>query len=350
MLLNSGFKIKNYTVNKLFFIITILLLATVREVNAEKFISPKNKNIQYVGRWDKSHTNDYHSYWGGAYFTIKFRGNQVKIKLAFPVNIYVKLDDGPMVLFTKVSGWVKISPDSLSQSTHHLQVIAKFQDDEIQLEGLSLDENGKLLKPAKKKVLVEFIGDSITSGDRTSKGNTSAYPWICGEALDVKHTQISYCGIPLTDGYHFNYKDAPETGMELAYLRLKQPNHQPDPHWNFKKYTPKVIVINLGTNDASLGVPPNLFREHYTRFIQSIRTIFPKAIIAVLIPFNGSYQNEIRRMVQKDFAGDQRLKMIETNDWLMPSNTTDGTHPNDEGHVLIANKLSGIIKVYLKSV
>ena len=334
--------------NKLLFIISILLIANVRAVADAKLISPNNKHIQYVGRWDKSDANNYHSYWGGAYLTIKFRGNEVNIKLSAPVNIYVKVDDGPMILFKNVSGWVKITPDSLSNSFHHLQVIAKFQDDEIQLEELYLNGNGKLLKPDKKNWLVEFIGDSITSGDRTSKGNTSAYPWLCGEALDLKHTQISYCGIPLTDGYHFNYKGAPEIGMESVYFKLKQPNNHPDLDWDFKNYTPKIIVINLGTNDASLGVPPNLFQEHYTQFIKRIRTIFPKTIIAVLIPFKSSYQSEIEDMFHKDFSGDQRVKIIETNGWLKPSNTTDGTHPTDEGHVLIAKKLSVIIKGYLK--
>ena len=334
--------------NKLLFIISILLIANAPAVAAGKFISPKNKNIRYVGRWDKSNATDYHSYWGGAYFIIKFHGDEVNIKLAAPVNIYVKVDDGPMVLFKNVSGWVKITPDSLSNSIHHLQVIAKFQNDEIQLEELSLNENGKLLKPDKKNFLVEFIGDSITSGDRTSKGNTSAYPWLCREALDVKHTQISYCGIPLTDGYHFNYKGAPEIGMESVYFKLKQPNNHPDSGWNFKNYMPKVIVINLGTNDTSLGVPPNLFQEHYTRFIKRIRMIFPKTIIAILIPFKGSYQSEIENMIHKDFSGDLRVKIIETDGWLKPSNTTDGTHPTDEGHVLIAKRLSPIIKAYLK--
>ena len=79
--------------NKLFFLIFILSISNSPAVDAGKFISAKNKNIQYVGRWDKSNANDYHSYWGGAYFTIKFRGNEVNIQLAAPVNIYVKLDD-----------------------------------------------------------------------------------------------------------------------------------------------------------------------------------------------------------------------------------------------------------------
>ena len=77
--------------NKLLFIISILLIAQAPAVADGKLISPINKHIQYVGRWDKSYANNYHSYWGGAYFHVNFTGTTVKIKLAGAVNIYVKI-------------------------------------------------------------------------------------------------------------------------------------------------------------------------------------------------------------------------------------------------------------------
>jgi hypothetical protein len=316
---------------------------------ADQYIPPTNKNIEYVGRWDKSNPEVYHSYWGGAYFKVRFIGSQVTLKLGSPVNIYVKIDDGQEVLYTKASGLIKITPDSLSHGIHHLSVIAKFQDDEIQLTGLYLNKKGRLLKPEKKNFWVEFIGDSITSGDRTSKGNTSAYPWLCGEDLEVKHTQISYCGIPLVDGYHYNYKGAPKIGMESAYFELKEPNSpEPNSSYIFKNVAPNLIVINLGTNDKSLTVPSNLFQSHYALFIQGIRERLPKVRIALLIPFNGSYQNEIRNMVHESFPSDQNLKIIETKDWLAKGDFVDGTHPTDEGHQKIAKQLSPIILTYLQ--
>ena len=335
--------------NKLFIFI---LISTLCELSSsafagEKIIQPNNKNIQYVGRWDKSDKGSYHSYWGGAYFNFKFRGNAISLKLEKTVDIYVILDKGKPILFKNVKGWVKITPDSLAFKTHEIKVIARFQNDEIVLSGFNLNENGKLLKSKKKNIWIEFIGDSITSGDRTSLGNISAYPWLCGDSLNVNHTQISYCGIPLVDGYHYNYEGAPEIGMESAYLNLKQPNQVYNPEWKFQNDSPDIIVINLGTNDHNLKVDSGLFQQTFTQFIRNIRFIYNQSQILILIPFNQSYDKEIGEMILQESKNDTRLKIIDTKGWLESSDFTDGTHPTDKGHSKISEKLIPIIKLSL---
>lgn len=335
--------------NKLFVIILISTLckSSPSVFAGEKIISPDHQHIQYVGRWDKSDKGCYHSYWGGAYVNIKFLGDAFSLKLDKSVDIYVKLDNGKPILFKNANGWVKITPDSLAFKTHEMQVIARFQNDEIQLSGFAINENGKILKPEKSNIWIEFIGDSITSGDRTSQGNISAYPWLCGEALNAKHTQISYCGIPLVDGYHYNYKGAPEIGMESAYLNLKQPNHTDNPEWKFENASPDIIVINLGTNDHNLKVDSVLFKQTFTQFIRNIRFTYTQTQILILIPFNQSYGKEIENMVFQEGRRDERLKIIDTKDWLTKSDFTDGTHPTDQGHLKISEKLTPIIKSLL---
>ena len=66
-----------------------------------------------------------------------------------------------------------------------------------------------------------------------------------------------------------------------------------------------------------------------------------------MIPFSKAYQNEIRDMVQTSFYQNNNIKIIETKDWLTPADFADSSHPNDAGHVVIAQKLSMIIKNYL---
>jgi hypothetical protein len=335
---------------KIFFLLIILLIPFIPGVakSDSNEIFPNNKRIEYVGRWDKSDSGNYHSYWGGAYFEIKFYGQQVNLKFSAPVNVFVKIDHHQEILYLKANGLIQITPDTLGNGVHEIQVIAKFQNDEIQLAGLFLNEGAKLLKPQKRNKWVEFIGDSITSGDRTSKGNISAYPWLTGELLNVKHTQISYCGITLTNGYHYQYKEAPKIGMDSAYFNLKQPNSQP-PNliYHTKQEQPNLIVINLGTNDSHLNVPSSIFESHYINFIDSLRRTNPKSTIALLMPFNGAYQNEILDMVHDHFSSWTNLKVIETKGWLKPDDFSDGTHPKDKGHEIIAGQLTGILKAYL---
>jgi hypothetical protein len=67
----------------------------------EKMMSPNNAHIQYIGRWDKSEKGVIRSYWGGAYFNLKFRGNALSLKLDKSVDIYVILDSGKPILFKK---------------------------------------------------------------------------------------------------------------------------------------------------------------------------------------------------------------------------------------------------------
>ncbi len=332
--------------SKLFVFIFLLLSYKNIAFSADKVIGLNDKHIHYVGRWDKSAINNFHSYWGGAYFDIKFKGNSLKINLSKPVNIYVKLDERKMVLFKNVSGWVKLTPDSLINSVHCLRVIAKFQDDEIQLEGISLNEGAKLLKPEKKKYWIEFIGDSITSGDKTSKGNTSAYPWLCGELLNADHTQISYCGIPLTDGYQYHYNGAPEIGMESAFLNLEQPNHQPNQKWAFSN-SPDLVVINLGTNDHNLKVTKELYKQTFTQFLRNLRFVYSNATIAVLVPFNQSYTEQINQLMANEKQTEKKLMLVNTQNWLSDEDFADGTHPTDTGHLKIANELVKIIKPIL---
>jgi lysophospholipase L1-like esterase len=312
-----------------------------------KSINLHDENIEFVGRWDKSNSKNYHSYWGGAYFKIKFKGNKLIINLAKPVNIYVKIDNNPEVLYAKANGSVKILANLLNDEVHEVQVIAKFQDDEIELTGLEMNSEGELLKAEKSNQWIEFIGDSITSGDRTSKGNTSAYPWLIGESLGIKHTQISYCGIPLVSGKYYDYIGAPKIGMDSAYFNLMQPNHQPNIDWNFNQKIPNLIVINIGTNDIWLSVTANDFQSRYTLFIKKIREKLPKVNIALMIPFSGAYQNEIRDMIGNSFPSDSHIKVIETQGWLTSADFADGSHPSDNGHKIVADRLFAKIKAYL---
>lgn len=332
----------------LFLVFSIWMIPSFAK-SGTKSISLNNKRIEYVGRWDQSNPNKYHSYWGGAYFEMKFTGKEVKLQLAAPVNIYVKIDEQKEILYSNANGLVKITPDSLTDGVHQIRVIAKFQNDEMQLVGLFLNDKARILKLPKKNKWIEFIGDSITSGDRTSKGNTSAYPWLVGDSLKVEHSQISYCGIALTSGYHYHYKGAPKIGMDSAYFNLKQPNSElPNSLYHLKHREPNLIVINLGTNDSHLQVPSAIFQSHYSYFITSIRKKYPKSMLVLLMPFNGAYHSEIKNMVNQSLDSLTNLKIIETKGWLKKSDFSDGTHPTDAGHEIISQNLSPILKEYLK--
>ncbi len=311
--------------------------------------SLSDTNIEYIGRWDKSDKKKYHSYWGGAYFRVSFTGKAVKLKLSGSVNIYIDMDDQGPVKYKNVDGIVNITANPLKDGIHNLLVAANYAGDEIKFQGLIL-ELGSQTIPQPNKDIMEFIGNSITTGQKTTKGNLTAYPWLTGEFFECDHTQISHPGITLVDGYSYDGNWAPLRGQSVQYFLLKQPNQELNQAWDFNIYTPKVIVINLGTNDHNLEVPKTIFQSVYFTFLKDIRDKYADAEIFVMRTFAGYYEQETKNVVnQRIRANDTKIHYIDTSNWLLvPEDYTDGTHPNDAGHLKVAKNLLPILQPYFK--
>ncbi|PHR86975.1 MAG: hypothetical protein COA80_19180 [Leeuwenhoekiella sp.] len=310
--------------------------------------SPGDSNIQYLGRWDKSNSQAYRSYWGGAYLKARFSGKTVQLNLGKAVNIYVNIDNTGFKLYQAEPGILNLTPESLDDQVHQLMIVASYANDEILFKGLILDKGATTLAQPQKEI-IEFIGNSITSGQQTTHKNLSAYSWITGENLEVDHTQISYPGITLTDGYHYTGDWAPKRGQKFQYFSTKSPGHQDCPKWDFSQYTPKIIVINLGTNDHNLKVPNSVFEETYYQFLKNIRDEFPETFIVAMGTLGGYYIEETRNAVVRFSESlDSRIQFIDSTGWLLPSQDfVDTNHPNDQGHLKIAIKLAPILKEYL---
>ena len=53
--------------------------------------------------------------------------------------------------------------------------------------------------------------------------------------------------------------------------------------WDFSRFRPDVICVNLGTNDLSTkGYDINLYKSAYKKFIQHLAKVQPKAKIVIL--------------------------------------------------------------------
>jgi hypothetical protein len=315
-----------------------------------------DSNINFVGRWDKSSSTTFRSHWVGTYLTTKFTGTTVKVKLAAPTR-FIAIVDGVASQYWDASGTVNLTPTPLASGTHTLKIIAKYQNQnsEIPFQGLVLDAGASTVK-ADTLPLVEFIGDSITAGETTNDFAVASYAWQTGERLGADHTQIAYPGITLSQGYHYDWNKFP--GMETLYFKLQQADRCADeacaanPLWDFSKYTAKVVVVNIGTNDGNTGVPGATFQSRYTTFLQNVRAKYPNAEIFAMRPFNGAYQAETQAAVSARLNdGDARLHYVDTTGWLQsPGDFTDGLHPNEGGHIKVTNQLMPILLPYIGNV
>jgi lysophospholipase L1-like esterase len=298
--------------------------------------SPTDTNISYVGRWDTTSPSAAVANWAGAYLLTRFTGTRVSVKAGSTVNLYASIDGGADVFFTG-KGTISLTPAALAAGTHTLRIA--YRSGDTRFLGLVLDSGARTAPTTANSTLVEFVGDSITAGYLDSKLALSAYGWVVGERLGVRHTQIAragYCLVAQTGC----------VGESTQYFRLSS-----DPAvttgWDFSRYQAAAVVINLGTNDAGHGVTSATFQAAYTQLMKDIRAEYPNATIFAFETLKMRYVAETKAAVAaRKAAGDGKVAFITTEGWLTvnTSDYADGSgHPSDSGHVKIADHLAPIL-------
>ena len=147
---------------------------------------------------------------------------------------------------------------------------------------------------AEKNLKIEFIGDSITCGygvddeDRNhhfstdTEDATKAYAYKTAQLLDADYSLVSYSGNGIVSGYTTQGVKVSEQQLSKKYecFAVSYGNGSngfkaSSVNWDFSKFTPDIIVINLGTNDNSYtGKDEELIREYteaYTEFLKQVR-------------------------------------------------------------------------------
>ena len=331
---------------RLIFVGTFLLLACMASVfivspaHAATTILPTDPNIQYVGRWDISSNTVHTSFWPGAYLETKFTGTTVAIRLAGSANIFTTIDGGADVLHANANGTINLTPNRLAAGTHLLRVAAETEGDIVRFQGLVLDTGATTVNPNLSPKLIEFVGDSITAGATDTKRALSDYAWLIGEQLGVRHTQIAQGGICLVTGPVCPDGFNNGIGMSTQFFKLQTVAFPNSPNWNFSRYQASAVVINLGTNDSG-RTSAATFQSTYETFLRNIRNVYPSAHIFVLRTFVGAMAAPTQAAVQA--LNDSHIQFVNTTGWISRSDTNDGIHPTDAGHMKIANLLRPIV-------
>ena len=305
-------------------------------------------NIKYFGRWDFSNPAQYMSYWGGAYIKAEFNGTTVKIKVGGTTSYYARIDNGPWITYSNVTGTVNLTPTPLANGTHMVSVAqGKDYSYVFNFQGLILDTGATTTALTVAPTLIEYIGDSITTGYTDAQADVSDYAWVCSESLGAEHTQIAFPGIALVTGYGVN---TDKTGMDSQYFKLQSlTSGSNSPSWDFTKYRARAVVINLGQNDSS--DTDALFQSTYTTFLANVRTKYPNAEIFVMRTFSGRKATPTLAAVNARItAGDSKVHYIDTTNWLNSGDFGDGVHPTVSGHIKAANLLKPILAPYIGGV
>lgn len=189
-----------------------------------------------------------------------------------------------------------------------------------EFKGFVLDKDAYLLEPAPlPERRIEFIGNSITCGygveainapdpfEDETENHWLTYANILSDSLNALHTSISRSGI----GIYRNY-NGPKTGNDDIMPALYDYtlfNIKTD-KWDFSKYCPQLVCINLGTNDFSTNnYDAKLYEKNYRLFLSQVRSKYPNAKIVLLTgPMLGEKENNIQKGVLDRVCADFNKK------------------------------------------
>ncbi|MFL5352016.1 SGNH/GDSL hydrolase family protein [Archangium sp.] len=263
-------------------------------------VPASDARIQYTGRVEVSATSAAFSY-PGVSIKLRFKGDAAELLLKDQgagdertTNYYqVTLDSQtPVKLAVRASQTSYELGRNLAPGEHTLELV-KLTESEVgasELQGFKV--HGEPLEPPARPALrLELIGDSITCGygnevslqeaDNPTTGFhsvneniTRTYGWLTARALGAEAMFTCYSGRGV---YRNNTGD---TAGTLPRLYDRVIPTRDTPRWSFARYTPDLIVLNLGTNDFAPGVPDSTrFTTAYKDFVTRLRGQYPQARI-----------------------------------------------------------------------
>ena len=282
-------------------IVTVPLKGTV--------VKPTDQHIQYTGRI--SFTHPVRPAWNfpGVQIIAAFEGTSLRM-IAKPRSGYfmAQIDEAEpfKVAFRGERDSVVTLATALPDGRHLVRLMYVIEGYEFFPEfwGFVLDEGRQLVDaPALPSRKIEFIGNSITCGygneglkkeegfDYATENHYYSYASIVARNLQAQHWVVARSGIGAYRNYAGPKTGNPESNMPVQYEytgyawkpELRQEATFLQEKWDFSRYQPDVVCINLGTNDLSTpNYDLSLLKQGYQKLLKMVRQHNPKAKIVFL--------------------------------------------------------------------
>lgn len=283
--------------------------------DAEADAAPLPPGVRVVGRYDTVDGGGTRIEWPGVSLHARFTGTSVGVDLddtgGDEMAIFVDGTQQPNLVATAGRKTYALAA-GLGAGAHELLAWRRTEPivGRSEFFGLVLDDGGALLSPpAPLARRIEIIGDSITSGygnegspgchfSSTTENNYLAYGSVAARLVGAELSTVAWSGL----GMYRNYNDVDASAKPLPYY-YDDAIPTLGTKWDFSRFTPDVVVINLGTNDSSThGDPGQPFIDAYVAFVNRVRAKYPNAFI-VCIDANATVTSDIASVVATIKAG-----------------------------------------------
>jgi lysophospholipase L1-like esterase len=269
-------------------------------------VPPNDPNIFYMGRVDCRPEGPAFAF-PAVSVRIRFEGDALDLRLrdsgtgtAQSTNYYDVSIDGAAPTRLEMAAGEQVYPlaRELSGAEHTAEIVKRVESNgnsgKGQLLGLRLRDGARLLPTLAKPLRVEFVGDSITCGYGNEISTTTpdafhyttlnsnanrAYGASVARQLGAEYVAVAVSG----RGVYRNYSDGAGAFIPAVYDETL-PDDAAAPAWDFARYTPDVVVVNLGTNDFSPPGPDHAaFKAAYASFLAKLRSHYPSAVLLAVV-------------------------------------------------------------------
>ena len=241
----------------------------------------------------------------------------------------------------------------LEKGDHSFRIVrqTEWNFGDIYVTGVTL--KGSLISPPDKKdIIIEFIGDSLTTGfgnlENTAPGSvwggepvyhdaTQAYPYMTAEALDTDLSVVAIQGIGSRCSRHsFTMNE-----IYNLYPRVYEKDYTYD-----AEESADIVVINMLANDGELRsqemVPPKEIVQCAKELCGIVREQHPDALIVFAPAF---FYNQVSEMIETELGG-------AANGYYVTKIPLDSAglagHPSVDGHEKGAEALTEYLDALIK--
>lgn len=316
-------------------------------------------SVRLVGRFDTTDPNAIRFAWSGSMISARFKGTGITARLH---------DDGKNVFQVIVDGEAKAVfksehsrdsyrlADGLPDGPHEVAIYKRTEAEVGEVVFSGFDVKGEMLPPpphAERRM--ELIGDSITAGygnegpgavcsfSPEDQNQYTTYGAVAARALGAEHVTIAWSGKTIGQMTDFYERTLPS---------------RPDSRWDFKSWTPQLVVMNIGTNNFATYDPGETkYVRIYSALYDRVRKAYPDAFIVCLLgpmlsdvyPIGKNNLTLARRYMKAAMAkikasGETKYEYLELPEQKHSDGLGCGFHPSVKTHKLMADRLTALAK------
>ncbi len=347
-------------------------------------IVASEKNVKLIGRtcligdtlWSAMSGTGIAFEFTGTRLSVTFAGDNSAVEgntdNAARVAVYV---DGERVADTQIDAKEKtvMVIESAEKTTSEVQIIklSECAMSTMGIKPLDVGGDGSVRPLADKAHKIEVIGDSITCGygvddedeshhfKTATEDCTRAYAYKTAQLLDADYSLFSVSGYGIISGYTADGKEKiPQQtipqyygSLGFSYQGFEGSQMPQNVDWDFAKYQPELIVINLGTNDDSYcqgqSDRTDEYTSEYVNFLKTVREKNPDAYILCTVGIMGQriFQGvDMAVYLYKKETGDEKISSFMFDAQLPADGLVADYHPTAVTHDKAAAALSDEIK------